>query len=167
MANIITGIRIVCAAALLFCPAFSAWFYALYALGGVSDVLDGFAARHWGKETKRGAQLDTLADVVFTVVVLIKVIRAVRIPTWMLAWIAGIALLKCVNAISGFVKYKRFVSEHTVMNKLCGVLLFAVPLYIRSFPRQPVAVLIVLTCAAATLAAIQEGWYVRSGKEIR
>ena len=167
MANFITGIRLACAAALLFCPTFSAWFYALYALGGVSDVLDGFAARHWGKETKLGAQLDTIADVVFSVIVLIKVIRAVRLPTWMLVWIIGIALIKCVNVISGFVKYKRFVSEHTVMNKLCGVLLFAVPLCIRNFPRQPAALLILLTCAAATFAAIQEGCCIRSGKEIR
>ncbi len=57
IANIITGIRIVCAIALLFCPTFSSWFYIPYILGGISDVFDGIVARHFGKETKFGARL--------------------------------------------------------------------------------------------------------------
>lgn len=167
MANFITSVRIVCALALLFCPTFSGWFYALYILGGISDVLDGFAARHFGEESKLGAQLDTVADIVFTAVVLIKVLRTVHIPGWLIVWTVCIAFIKCVNIISGFVLYKRFVSEHTLMNKVCGVLLFAVPLCIGVFPWQFAAGLIILTCAAATFAAVQEGHYIRSGKEIR
>ena len=166
MANLITGIRIVCALALLFCPTFSGWFYALYVLGGVSDVLDGFAARHLGTETKRGAQLDTIADIIFTGVVLIKVLQAVRIPAWLLIWTVCIAAIRCISIISGFVIHKRFVSEHTVLNKLCGGLLFAIPLGIGWLPRQPVEVLVILTCVLATIAAVQEGYYIRAGKEI-
>ena len=37
MANIITGIRIVCSIVLLFCPVFSPAFYTLYIIAGVSD----------------------------------------------------------------------------------------------------------------------------------
>ena len=99
MANIITGVRIVCAAALIFCPTFSAWFYALYILGGISDVLDGAAARHFGRETKLGAQLDTLADVVFTAVVLLKVVQTVKIPMWLIVWIACIAVISLPSGI--------------------------------------------------------------------
>ena len=167
MANIITGIRIACAPILIFCPTFSAWFYALYILCGVSDVLDGFAARRFGKETKLGARLDTVADIAFTAVVLVKVVRAVYIPLWLTVWIACIALIKCANIISGLVLYKRFPAEHTLMNKICGALLFAVPLCIGNFPWQAAMVLMILTCAAATFAAIQEGHYIRAGKEIQ
>ena len=163
----ITGIRIVCALALIFCPTFSAWFYALYLLGGVSDVLDGIAARHFGIETKLGARLDTIADTVFTVVVIIKVVRAIRIPMWLLVWTACIAVIKVVNIVSGFALYKRFVSEHTVMNKICGALLFAIPLCVGRLPWQPVALLMILTCAVASFAAVQEGHYIRTGKEIK
>ena len=166
MANVITGIRIVCALVLIFCPTFSTRFYVLYIVGGISDVLDGAVARHFGRETKLGAQLDTLADVVFTAVVLIKVVRAVYVPTWLIIWIVCIAVIKCVNVVSGFVIHKRFVSEHTVMNKICGALLFAIPLCMGCFPRQAVAVLVILTCTAASLAAVQEGHYIRTGKEI-
>ena len=166
MANVITGIRIVCALILIFCPTFSSWFYIFYIVGCISDALDGIAARHLKKETKFGAQLDTAADTVFVLIVLIKVVRAVYIPIWLILWIACIAVIKCINMLSGFIIYKRFISEHTVMNKLCGVLLFAIPLCIGQFPWQSVVFFIVLTCGAATFAAVQEGHYIRTGKEI-
>lgn len=167
MANIITGIRIVCAVVLIFCPTFSKWFYMFYILGGISDVLDGIAARHLGKETKFGARLDTIADIVFTVIVIIKVLQTVSIPVWIIIWTVCIAVIKCISFISGFVIHKRFISEHTVLNKICGILLFAVPFYIGRFQRQTIIVLIILTCAAATVAAVQEGYYIHTGKEIR
>lgn len=167
MANIITSFRIVCAVILLFCPTFSSGFTAFYLLGGVSDALDGVVARHFGHESALGARLDTAADTVFTAVVLIKVLRAVFIPRWLLLWIGGIALLKVINAVSGFRRSGHFVAEHTPLNKVCGLFLFAIPLCTGRFPWQNVAVLIILTCALATAAAVQEGHCIRAGKEIR
>ncbi len=167
VANVITGIRVVCALALIFCPTFSTRFYALYIPGGISDLLDGIVARRFGKETKFGARPDTVADIVFAAVVIIKTVRAIYIPAWLIVWIICIAVIKCANMISGFVIHKRFISEHTVINKICGVLLFAIPICIGQLPRRPVAILIVLTCGAATVAAVQEGHYIRTGKEIR
>lgn len=166
MANAITSIRIVCALALIFCPPFSVWFYVLYIVGGLSDVLDGITARYFGQETKFGAQLDTTADIAFIVIVIIKIVRAIHIPIWLIIWIACIAAIKCINIFSGIVIYKRFVSEHTVMNKMCGVLVFTIPLCIGRFPWRTVSALAILTCGAATFAAIQEGHYIRIGKEI-
>lgn len=49
MANLITGVRILCGLALLFFPAFPKWFYVFYAAGGLSDVLDGWTARRLGE----------------------------------------------------------------------------------------------------------------------
>lgn len=167
MANVITGIRIVCALSLIFCPTFSTWFYSFYILGGISDVLDGAAARHLGTATKCGAQFDGAADILFFVIAIIKVVRAISVPIWLILWIVCIAVIKCFNIISGFVFFKRFVSEHTAPNKICGVLLFAIPLGIGRLSRQPAAMLIVLTCGIATFAAIQEGYYIRTGKDIR
>lgn len=145
MANFITGIRIACAVILIFCPTFSRWFFVLYVLGCISDILDGIVARHSGKETQFGASFDTIADIIFTIIVIIKIVHTVNIPVWIIVWTCCIAVIKCISIINGFVIYKRFISEHTVMNKICGVLLFAIPLYIGWFPRQPVAVLIILT----------------------
>lgn len=167
MANILTCMRIMCGVILIFCEPFSAWFDLVYIFGGVTDVFDGIAARHFGKETRLGAQLDTIADFVFAAVVIMKVARTVYVPEWLMIWIICIAIIKIINVISGFVVVKRFVSEHTAMNKVCGILLFAIPLCIDRFPRQAVTVLVILTCMIATAAAIQEGFLIRSGKEVK
>ena len=166
MPNILTSIRIVCAAALVACPTFSTWFYAVYLLGGVSDVLDGVTARRLKTETPFGAKFDTVADVIFTAVVILKVMLTIEIPVWLIIWVVAIAVIKCFNAILGFVVHKRFVAEHTVLNKLCGVLLFLIPLGIGWLPRLLIAILILLTCGLATVAAVQEGQYIRAGKEM-
>ena len=166
MANAITSVRILCALVLIFCKTFSRCFYILYIFGGISDVLDGIVARYLGKETKLGAQLDTFADIIFALIVIIKIVQASSIPVWITVWVICIAVIKCINIISGFIVEKRFVSEHTILNKTCGVILFAIPLCINRLPRQAVTILIILTCAIATIAAIQEGHYIRTGKEI-
>ena len=161
MANGITGIRILCGLSLLFCAPLSKWFWFLYLLGGDSDVLDGYVARRMATETEFGARLDTAADMVFFGAVLISMMKAVHFPPWLTGWIVVIAVIRCANVISGLIRCKRFVTAHTAMNRLCGVLLFIVPLCMNSPYWQPAAA---LTCAAATLAAIQEGRCIRSEK---
>lgn len=166
MANVITCIRIACGFGLVFCPAFSQWFYVLYIIGGISDVLDGLVARLLKTQSKLGAKLDTVADFIFIVVLFIKVFSVTSIPLWLIIWIICIAVIKFINVISGIVISKRLVFEHTVLNKICGILLFIIPFCIDNFSRQAVTVLIILTCIIATFASLQEGRYIRTGKEV-
>ena len=63
-ANIITGVRILCSIALLFCPAFSISFYSLYIIAGGSDMIDGAIARKTGTVSAFGAKFDTVADLI-------------------------------------------------------------------------------------------------------
>ncbi|MBO6080806.1 MAG: CDP-alcohol phosphatidyltransferase family protein, partial [Bacteroidales bacterium] len=74
MANIVTSLRIVCSIALLFCPVFSPAFYALYLTAGVSDMVDGWIARRTHTASELGAKLDTIADIVFVIVCLVKLL---------------------------------------------------------------------------------------------
>jgi CDP-diacylglycerol--glycerol-3-phosphate 3-phosphatidyltransferase len=162
MANTLTFFRIVASIVLLFCPVFSPAFYAFYIAAGLSDMLDGFVARKTDTVSKLGARLDTMADFVLVVVCLIKLLPVLSIPAWLYAWIGIIAFIKVVNIISGFVVQKRFVAVHSVMNKATGALLFLLPLTIPFVPLQYSAIVV---CAAATLAAIQEGHFIRTGRE--
>ena len=162
MANIITLFRIADSIVLLFCPVFSPAFYVFYIAAGLSDMLDGFAARKTGTVSKLGAKLDTMADFVFVVVCLIKLLPVLHIPAWLYAWIGIIALIKDVNIVSGFVVRKRFVSVHSVMNKVTGALLFLLPLTI---PAAPLKYSAIVVCAVATFAAIQEGHFIRTERE--
>ena len=148
--------------ALLFCPVFSPAFYALYIAAGLSDMLDGFVARKTDTVSKLGARLDTIADFMFVVVCLIKLFPILSIPAWLYIWIGIIALIKVVNIISGFIVQKRFVTVHSVMNKATGALLFLLPLTISTVP---VKTSVIVVCAAATFAAIQEGHFIRTERE--
>lgn len=162
MANIITGIRIALSAALLFFPAFSPVFYALYLTAGLTDMIDGVVARRTGTESESGAKLDTAADLVFFAASLTKLLPVLQPPVWLYVWTGLIALIKAVNVVSGFAVRKKWIAPHTVMNKVTGILLFALPLTVSWIGLEyPAAVV----CAVATFAAIQEGHLIRTGRE--
>ena len=160
MANIITLFRIICSIALLFFPAFSPAFYALYITAGISDMADGTVARKTGTVSDFGAKLDTAADFIMAVVCLIKLIPVLDIPIWLIIWIAVIALIKVINFISGYVKRKEFVAAHTVMNKVTGIILFLLPFTLTFIDIKYSGIFI---CILATFAAIQEGHFIRTG----
>lgn len=162
MANGITGIRIVCSIALLFCPAFSPAFYTLYIIAGVSDMIDGTVARKMGTVSEFGSRLDTMADFILVIACLIKLLPVLHVPTWLIIWIIIIAVIKAINLVSGYVLRRNIVALHTVMNRVTGILLFALPLTL-SFIHLNYSGAIV--CAVATFAAIQEGHLIRTGAE--
>ena len=64
--NIITSLRIAGTAGLLFALPLTPLYFAIYTFGGLSDVLDGWIARHMGTASDFGARLDSIADLFFT-----------------------------------------------------------------------------------------------------
>lgn len=161
MANIITGVRIVIAAALLFCPVFSAEFYFLYIIAGISDMTDGAVARKTNSVSSFGAKFDTAADFVFAAVCMIKLLPVIKLPVWIYIWIAVIAVIKVINMILGFVINRDPYFPHTIMNKVTGALLFALPLTLTFIDIKFSAAAV---CAVATFSAIQEGFYIYISK---
>lgn len=156
MANIITGIRIVLSVALLIFPALSPAFFVLYVAGGLSDMIDGAAARRTGTVSGFGSRLDTFADIVFAAVCLIKLLLMLDVPVWLyVLWVAVIAFIKFSSIIAGFIRQKQLVSVHSVLNKAAGLLLFVFPLTLAFMDLRCSAAVI---CMAATVAAIQEGF---------
>ena len=162
IANIITGARIVFSLSLLFIPLSSAWFYALYLLCGLSDMIDGTVARRTKSTSEFGAKLDTVSDFVFMTVALIKFVPHLHIPVWLWIWIGIIAMIKLGNAAWGFVRTKNLISPHTVLNKITGLLLYLLPVTI-SFVDLTHTLPIV--CAVATVAAIHEVYDTYSEKK--
>ena len=164
LANCITVFRVFCSIALLFFPAFSSAFYALYITAGVSDMLDGWIARRTHTASELGAKLDTIADIVFVIVCLVKLLPVLDIPVWLYVWIGIVALIKTINIISGFVVQKRFVAVHSTMNKVTGLLLFVFPLSLSFIDFKYSAAVI---CIFASFAAIQEGHLIRTNQTVR
>ena len=157
IANILTGCRIFGSILLLFFPAFSVAFYIIYLFCGFSDMVDGTIARKTNSTSKFGSQLDTIADFIFVVVSLLKLLPAIHIPQWLWFWIGVIAIIKISNIIWGYVSKKQFISMHTIMNKVTGLLLFLLPLTIPFLELNYIARAV---CSIATLSAIQEGFYI-------
>lgn len=163
MANILTISRIILALLLLRFPTFSFPFTVLYVIAGLTDMLDGVIARKTDGENEVGAKLDTAADFVFTVVCLIKLLPVIGLPLYFLIWTAIIAAIKIINIISGFVMQRKFVTVHSILNKLTGLMLFVLPLTIPFVDLQYSGYVV---CVIATLAAVQEGHLIRTrGKE--
>lgn len=159
MANIITGVRILCSILLLFIPVFSPTFYILYLVAGFTDMIDGTIARKTNTANEFGSRLDTIADIAFVVVCMIKMLPVLTIPTWIYIWIGVIAIIKVFNIISGCILQKKFVAKHTIMNKVTGAVLFILPLTLSIVDLKYSGGFI---CTIAILAALQEGYLIRT-----
>lgn len=153
--NFVTGLRMVGTFLLLFTKAFSPSFYAVYSICGISDVLDGFLARRTGTTSEFGARLDSVADLLFYTVMMIKILPtlAVRLPGEIWYWVGGILILRLAAYLVAAVKFRRFASMHTYLNKLTGLFVFIIPY----FMKLPFFVLFCMTvCGIATIASVEE-----------
>lgn len=161
-ANLLTESRILLGIALLFPPVFSRQFYVLYLAAGSTDMIDGTVARKTGMVSRSGAVLDTIADLTLVIVCAVRMLPALVLPYWILLWIGLIALVKLTVILTGIIRFRRFPAVHTVLNKLTGAALFALPLTISILPLNITAAAV---CLLATAAALQEAHL--AGKDCR
>ncbi len=155
--NVISVLRIAGSISLLFCDVKGWPFWSLYVLCGLSDILDGWLARRLHAESKTGAILDSVSDILFVACCAVRLLPVLEIPIWLWFWTGIIVTIKIINQISALVVCKRFCFPHTLANRLTGLLLFlAVPAMFRSM------IPISIVAALATFAAMQEGHYIRT-----
>lgn len=153
--NCITALRIMGTLLLLFTVPLSVIFFVVYVLCGVSDVLDGWIARATNSATEFGAKLDSIADLLFYLVMLIKLLPVLwrLLPSWIWYMVGGVLLLRLASYVTAAVKFKRFASVHTRLNKLTGAAVFLIPFFIM----LPRAVLYCSgVCVLAGIASAQE-----------
>ncbi|WP_151734567.1 CDP-alcohol phosphatidyltransferase family protein ['Paenibacillus yunnanensis' Narsing Rao et al. 2020] len=152
--NLLTLSRIILSVWLLFASEAPLLFAFLYAACGLSDVLDGAIARrkHW--ESPLGARLDSVADMVFCLAVLVYMIQWLGpAAVHFIPWIIAIAVIRFVNLLIAAIKYRSFAMLHTWGNKLTGAVLFTAPLFLLlnwQVLLWPVCILAVLTAVEET-----------------
>lgn len=153
--NVITLSRIVSALALMPIRAFSQAFFVVYTYCGVSDALDGFLARKLNSANENGARLDSIADIVFYAVTAFKIMPVICSKFTPLIWciIAAAVMIRIISYAAAAIKYRRFASLHTYLNKLTGFFVFTVP-YIIFMPFAESACMII--SVVAVLAATEE-----------
>lgn len=155
IADIITLFRIAGTFSLVFMRSFSTAFFWIYALTGLTDVLDGWIARKTKTACDFGARLDSIADLLLYAVMLFRIFPFLwdTLPNdiW---YAAEIILIIRISAYSiAAVKYRLFASLHTHLNKLTGVTVFFVPFLLTT---EYVVVYCRIICAVAAVAALEE-----------
>lgn len=155
--NIISCFRLFGTVALLFTDPLSVTFYVIYTLCGISDVLDGSIARATGNTTELGAKLDSIADILYYAVMLVKILPFLvrKLPGWIWYVVALVIALRVLSYVIAAVKYRRFASLHTYMNKLTGVLVFTVPYFFYGDAKFSFAISLSV-CIVAGLASGEE-----------
>lgn len=58
-------------------------FWFVYAFCGMTDMADGYVARKLKAETKTGALLDSIADIIFVICCSFKLVPILTIPSWL------------------------------------------------------------------------------------
>ena len=155
IANIITFTRIIGTVVMALSEVRTKLFYVSYIYSGISDVLDGLAARKLKIESDFGRKLDSISDLIFYTTMVIKIwpymVKGLSTEAWICIWtIAGIRL--ALYIVGSFIK-KEFLSNHTYLNKLTGFVLFFVPLLIGTKAFTPYCYVVI---AIAFIAAVYE-----------
>ena len=153
IADIISVSRIFFSLLLLIFSPSSYLFMSLYLLCGITDVLDGFAARKLHTESEKGARLDSAADLVFTIIYAVRILPTITIPLWIWIWTAVIAAVKITGIIIASKKEHKLCIRHSFANKLTGLLIFLLPLSVYIANAKYGAIIV---CMAASFSTIEE-----------
>lgn len=103
----------------------------MYIYCGLSDMLDGFLARKYKITSDKGAKIDSIADIVFIVAAIVKILPVLNLSKVICIWCIIIAMIKICNVICGYIYYKKLTLPHTIANKITGFVLFITPLIIQ------------------------------------
>lgn len=86
--NVLTALRFCLAPVLVLGVYYSAWIFvfAVFVIGALSDLLDGYLARRLGQQTNLGRLIDPLADKFFMIAIFVSLsflsTPSFRIPAW-------------------------------------------------------------------------------------
>lgn len=154
--NCITLVRVIGTVALLFITPLSVPFFIVYTLSGVTDVLDGTVARLTKTETVFGKRLDSIADLSFYAVMLIRIFPILwdTLPHSIWFWVGLIIVMRLLFYSIGLLQTKNLPSSHSILNKLTGFMIFAVPYILKTAFFKPYCWSICLISSIGTLQDI-------------
>ena len=152
--NIITITRIIGSIYIILLKPLSIMFFIIYSLCVISDILDGYIARKTNTCTKFGELLDSFADAIFFIIVLVKFLLFERLENYIIYWLIAICSIKALSLIVGFIKYKSVAFLHTYANKFTGgVILICFPML---YLLGGVTKTLMFLCILASIASIEE-----------
>lgn len=163
--NILSCARIFLSLALLLVPDKLVLFLTLYLLCGLTDIADGIIARSLHAETRLGAKLDSLGDLVFFSVALSMLVPllAKENSLFVLLVIVLVGVIRAANIIITRVKFGQWGMVHTILNKFTGFALFiALPACVLT-ASLPLVVILPLSIVAI-VSAVEESMILLTAK---
>ena len=151
--NIVTISRIMLSVLIFFVDPYTTLFITMYIICGISDIVDGFIARKLSLESDIGARLDSVADMIFVIVIVIKLFPVIKLPHYIVYWMIIITMIRLTSILIVRVKFHTLFVLHTYMNKLTGIILLFSPLV---YPFMDIEFLASVVCLIATCAAVEE-----------
>lgn len=127
--NFITILRILGTISLLLTESLSLCFFIIYCVAGFTDLLDGYLARRLKLTSELGAKLDSIADLVFYAVVIVKILPILfeKLPIAIWYGVGIILLIRASIYLFSAIKFRRFASTHSVINKITSFCVFIIP----------------------------------------
>lgn len=132
--NIITSFRIIGAMILIFLKPLSTLFFIVYTVSGLTDAIDGYVARKTNSVSEFGSKLDSVSDLLFYSIMMIKVMPILfsRLPIEIWYYTGLIVFMRIVVYSFVAIKEKEFHSPHTYLNKASGLLFYLLPFVINT-----------------------------------
>lgn len=134
-------------------------FLVIYTLCGLTDAADGYFARKWNCMTPLGAKLDSIADAIFTSVILYLMYSNVQgtLSRFFVLCVLLVLGIRVLNLLITKIKFGEWNVIHTLGNKMTGLALFtALPVFY-IFGVMPTGdVVLKMIAVLALLASIEE-----------
>jgi len=129
--NLLSVSRIIISIVLLFLFNDRVLFFVFYIFAGITDMLDGYIARKYKLESVLGAKLDSIADVFFYIALFLYLFFMEKtMLTPYVIFIIFIIVLRIANIIIGVIKFRELIMLHTIANKLAGLFVFLLPIFL-------------------------------------
>ena len=162
--NILSLSRIPFSIAMLFLARVNIYaFIATYAVAGINDVLDGFIARRFHWESKLGAKMDSVGDIVFIVCAVCAVIwgvEEIKLHPSIYVGVGVITLVRLINMLITWLKFHKWGFIHNLFVKYASVpIFFIVPISI-IMKSVPNGLLLAMMCLVL-LASFEETWILK------
>ena len=156
--NLITSLRFIGTLLILFLSPLKPVYFAVYTATGITDLFDGLIARKIGATSSFGARLDSIADLCFYTVSMIKLLPILwkTLPRFIWIIVAAILILRTLSYIIAAIKFRRFAAHHTWLNKITGAFVFAVPYFLVT----PIAVIYCFVVCGVGVLSTAEDLYI-------
>jgi len=102
----------------------------LFGIAGITDAIDGQLARRLkDAKSELGATLDSIADICLVCIIVFAIMPTMDVWSWLrISYICVLLFKIVISTAIGFVKFKEFLSLHTLSFKMLIVILFTYPI---------------------------------------